>query len=717
MIAPNRLPPPSHRTSISQGPPPPRATNPGKQTTLSPLHDGGGANDSRRSACTGGEPAQELDLAQATSSAWTKAQLSDILLSDAPPPLPPPPPGLEELQAKVVELRQGVDSSPDEFLKEFQERVRGNELVVGSVDVEEVEARERQLLLERLADAREQENIYRSREQNLVRREQQARERLAAISSANEKRLAAEKRAVIEIAIARERALASAFTRARVGLVAAIRAQAGRVREVFGELRPGERAGARRYRVEWTGVPQPVEVRLHCLRVVRDRLPHGLYVILTSMADRLGGRSMRWVKSSRARGGDGKETVDPEGGGSRPHATRPVSYGGRYNDLELRFDQSVYQVCPSKTDVRPGNVMVFELFRLAGNGPSATRGNGEHYTSQRKGEELDEDASVGWCVLPLADSRLRIVRGGFRIPMIRGEPTPSIYLHATLEKLIADDLEGWLGNLYLDVRHLERLGRDAANDGRYDVELDHVRKVARLSEALSDQPQGLGILSRWRWSRGQSKRKRYASHVERDVVERDLEATPGGSGADGTVNDMAEAQVGADETERLLPAHLDPNGTRAGDRTRRHKKQAQDLNVGVEPEPQTVHENGASSGGVPLAEQTKPSKWALVRSWRAWSKRKRESNLIPAHDDACSNKANTVDGRVSPLTKRTPPALCKNTPLMTAHPLMYCRIFESHKAQGRAYACRIIPPPGLPTPQRSRFWLLVGYVLVPSLTP
>ncbi|CAN0022965.1 unnamed protein product, partial [Sphacelaria rigidula] len=64
-----------------------------------------------------------------------------------------------------------------------------------------------------------------------------------------------------------------------------------------------------------------------------------------------------------------------------------------------------------------------------------------------------------------------------------------------LENLIADNLEAWLGNLYLDIRHLTRETRDGGDaDGSssffgggadgYDVEYDHIRKVVRLGRGL-----------------------------------------------------------------------------------------------------------------------------------------------------------------------------------------------------------------------------------------
>ena len=460
---------------------------------------------------------------------WIRGQTSDLFLSDAPPVPPPAPSGLENLMVEASQVREAVDPPVPGYVKDYQEGVREASLVVASVGVEEVEARERDLEIERLTITREESNIYRAREANLLHREDRARQRVAVLQAAGERVIDAGKQAVIEASIARERALAPAFTRARTGLEAVIRAQKGRVRELFGELRPGETVGGRRFRVDWRGVPQPVEIRLHCVRAVRDRLRRGSYVMLSSMAERLGGREIHWGKGKYFNNHfDGKDGVDTEGGESRPAASLPVQHGGRYFDRELRLDQSVYQLCPSKSDVRPGNVMVFELFRLAGSGGTVSYDGGVHCGSSRhKGGELDEDTTVGWCVLPIADSRLRIVRGSFRIPMLRGEPDPNIDLHEGFEKLIAADLEAWLGNLYLDVRHMPRDvrleefevegGRPIGGEKGFDVEYDHVRKRVHLGNGLARKTSAdIAHHAVDRWTRGLNKKRGVGFRVTED---------------------------------------------------------------------------------------------------------------------------------------------------------------------------------------------------------
>lgn len=274
------------------------------------------------------------------ASAWVNGQLFELLNSDTPLAPPPLPVGIETLHAKAGRLRAAVDPPLAPYFTEYQEEVRGAELVIASVGVDEIEVRERAIELERLAQLRQEANVFRVREANLMLREERARDRVA-----NMQNQVATDHALIEITMAREKALAPAFARARAGLEAAIRAQAGRVREIFGELKPGETVGARRFRVDWTGVPQPVEIRLHCIRAVRDRLPRGDYVMLASMAERLGGRVMRWSKNQHVDADvDSEANLYTDGGDTRPVATRPVQHGGRYFDRELRFDQSVYQV-------------------------------------------------------------------------------------------------------------------------------------------------------------------------------------------------------------------------------------------------------------------------------------------------------------------------------------------------------------------------------------
>ena len=60
----------------------------------------------------------------------------------------------------------------------------------------------------------------------------------------------------------------------------------------------------------------------------------------------------------------------------------------------LQLDQSVFTALPSKPGVKPGMVLVFELFLL-------------------RGAVVSTDRVVGWGCFPIADSNFDIVEGKY----------------------------------------------------------------------------------------------------------------------------------------------------------------------------------------------------------------------------------------------------------------------------------------------------------------
>ena len=107
-----------------------------------------------------------------------------------------------------------------------------------------------------------------------------------------------------------------------------------------------------------------------------------------SMYSRLGGNLMNWThmpKKFSSMGVDVKR---------KPSVTAPLHYSGKYYDRELRFDESIFGLCPSPCDVRPCNVLVFELYEMGG-----------------EGESEGKDDVVAWAVLPMCDQHFRIVKG------------------------------------------------------------------------------------------------------------------------------------------------------------------------------------------------------------------------------------------------------------------------------------------------------------------
>jgi hypothetical protein len=85
-------------------------------------------------------------------------------------------------------------------------------------------------------------------------------------------------------------------------------------------------------------------------------------------------------------------------------------------------------VCSARAQVRPSNCLIVELFYLAG-------------------KDNPKDQIVGWGVLPICNPRFRIVQGRFKLPLLKGEPTPLIDKYRQIDDLLSADLTNWLCNL------------------------------------------------------------------------------------------------------------------------------------------------------------------------------------------------------------------------------------------------------------------------------
>jgi len=295
---------------------------------------------------------------------------------------------------------------------------------------------------------------YASRELDLAWRETNARQRLVGLRQAAKQESAEARIAEAGLGRTRERTLRQQFARAQASLFSAVGTQRAAIRERYGFLETTDGVAGRRYQANWDLIPRPVELRLHMVRAVKDKLPRGDYVFLLSMQDRLSGKSMRWSEDHSYSGG---------GFGHFPAATRAIKHRGRVHDVELKVDQSVFALCPSQRELRPGNVLVLELFRLAD-------------------KRNPRAAVVAWTVLPMCTPHLSVIEGKFRLPMLRGALNPVFDRHAQLERRITKSLESWVGNLYLEVRHLPRQTLDASGVLRdeHHVELDFINKLLTL---------------------------------------------------------------------------------------------------------------------------------------------------------------------------------------------------------------------------------------------
>ncbi|XP_016090065.1 uncharacterized protein, partial [Sinocyclocheilus grahami] len=206
------------------------------------------------------------------------------------------------------------------------------------------------------------------------------------------------------------------------------------------------------WQVEWTRTPEPIEVLVLCLRAVREKLPRGLYSLSVSLQTQLGGRTLRWSCLQEQQWVGRTEPVEHQGRyfdielninqslymeQQWVGRTEPVEHQGRYFDIELNINQSLYMVLPASCDLLPSSVLVFKLLSLPG--------DHSHVSSV-----------VGWGAFPVCDCSLQLFNGKFKTPLLRGSPDPSLNQFRRIEHLLSTDLDNWLCNLYFQVKRLPR---------------------------------------------------------------------------------------------------------------------------------------------------------------------------------------------------------------------------------------------------------------------
>ncbi|XP_021242544.1 uncharacterized protein LOC110393701 isoform X3 [Numida meleagris] len=200
-------------------------------------------------------------------------------------------------------------------------------------------------------------------------------------------------------------------------------------------------------KVDCSKTPQPIEIHIKCLRGVKDKVPKGRYTLKLSVLSCLGGGLLQWPNQKE-----------------EPWArtTLPVSHDGNFYNTEMYFGQSIQtedlfhhlpshgyeghwpvvfqvfippflkNVLPPRKAVKPGMVVLFELFLL-------------------RGTCTWIDQEVGWGVFPLCDNNFNTSEGKFKCPFLRGHYNSKVDRFKKIENLISQDLDHWLCNLYFQI--------------------------------------------------------------------------------------------------------------------------------------------------------------------------------------------------------------------------------------------------------------------------
>uniref|UniRef100_A0A673JP02 Uncharacterized protein n=1 Tax=Sinocyclocheilus rhinocerous TaxID=307959 RepID=A0A673JP02_9TELE len=167
------------------------------------------------------------------------------------------------------------------------------------------------------------------------------------------------------------------------------------------------------------------------------KLPRGLYSLSVSLQTQLGGRTLHWSRLQE------QQWVG---------RTEPVEHQGRYFDIELNINQSLYMV-------RKPYVLVFKLLSLPG--------DHSHVSSV-----------VGWGAFPVCDCSLQLFNGKFKTPLLRGSLNPSLNQFRRIEHLLSTDLDNWLCNLYFQHHNQHRSAAVCCGTG------ERTRLAVRLLPSL-----------------------------------------------------------------------------------------------------------------------------------------------------------------------------------------------------------------------------------------
>lgn len=334
---------------------------------------------------------------------------------------------------------------PD-YLDEFELVIPDTEVVVGSVPLEEIQAREEEVELARLRHAQQEIDQYRQREIQLAHQEEYARSRLRAEDRRRQQEIHKKQEQFAEAMRWRTHRLRYVFQQAEERLVETLQAQKAHVQQIYGELAPSLVPQTRkRYRATLQSLPITIEIQLKMLKAVKDKLPSGQYAMVATVYDRLGGHALHYTAFEHDAH---RRQTEPRS--NRPHFTKPFHHRGRFYNTEVLINQSINVVCPPEIALRPGNALVFELFRLDLN-PQRRRG-----LSARKsnGMALDDEV-VAWGAIPLTTPDFRVLDGKYKVPLLRGEVDPTMDKYRDIEKMYHDDLSAWLCNFYFQVTPLE----------------------------------------------------------------------------------------------------------------------------------------------------------------------------------------------------------------------------------------------------------------------
>ncbi|XP_069776944.1 uncharacterized protein ofcc1 isoform X2 [Narcine bancroftii] len=327
----------------------------------------------------------------------------------------------------ILGLRQEVEREMiPPYVEHFEASVQDDMILVGSLSLEQAQDQRRRFPEARMHCWSHEEHLVEQQKLSVKTPEEDAKKRV--MTFVRDKTKGVKLQGInSKQSECPQASLRAAFQNSENELVKALERRRGEVVTLYGDLTEVRHhcsgvQGLRRWKVEWAGTPQSIQIQLKCLRGVKNKLPNGKYIVKVSLHSRLGVFPLRW---SNLKGQDSAGT------------TQPVYHDGNFYDVELNFNQSLAVVLPSVNDVKPGMALIFELFLLHGINSSI-------------------DQVVAWGAFPICDGKLKILEGKYKCPLLRGHQDVKIDEFRKIEDIISSDIDHWLCNLYFQMIKLPK---------------------------------------------------------------------------------------------------------------------------------------------------------------------------------------------------------------------------------------------------------------------
>jgi len=312
----------------------------------------------------------------------------------------------------------------DEYIQNFNREAQDEQVMLGAIDVEVLREEEQKLEEERIRRAQLESLHYQRQELKIMRRQEVARQRLLYHNERVDEKMQADQRQATLRQRQRDMLLSREYQKSEAKLVSKLAKKDCELKIDFNDVDiEGNEfmfggARNRQYRLEWNYTPQPVEVRINLARALKDKVASGRYVVVTSVWDRLSGTILEYsgVQENKRK--------------LWRRLTLPQTHEAKFSNNELKFDASLFFLAPSKVEVRPSMLFMFELVLLSNTRTSPV------------------DQVVGWGVFPLINSEFKINEGEFMTPLLKGPIDPTYDKYKDIEKAYRDNIDNWLCNLY-----------------------------------------------------------------------------------------------------------------------------------------------------------------------------------------------------------------------------------------------------------------------------